>query len=60
MSNDNRPCTQEEATAILAPVFANLVAQHGKTEAIRMFKRAVIASGFDPLEFRVIFDEDIS
>ncbi len=62
MSTDdpNRKATQPEVAAMLGPIFAKLVREHGKTDAIRMFKIAVVEAGFHPDEMRVIFDEDLS
>lgn len=55
-----RKASPEEVDALLRPIFEKLLAQHGKAEAIRLFKRSVVAAGFDPRDFRVIFDEDVS
>lgn len=52
--------TAEEFARIVGPLFASMVKQHGKTNAIRMFRQTVVELGYDPNEFRVVFSEDLS
>jgi hypothetical protein len=50
----HRRMTEEEVAVYLTPIVLRIVARHGKKEALRLLREAVVAAGFDPNEFRCI------
>lgn len=58
--SDDRQATPEDIERIFRPIVERTIAVHGKEEAARMLKRALVASGFDPNMMRIIGKEDIS